>query len=100
MKKTIFAAFILCFSWSTASFGDLYSKVNQESLSAEQIATWIGQFDLEDRASASLLADQIEFYSYPKIMQSLSELHQRLLLVLEQDGYLQNGQGKDPFEKV
>lgn len=100
MNKTIFAASILCLSWSTVSLGDLYSKVNQEVLSAKQIASWIEQFDEEDRATASLLADQIEFYSYPKIMQSLIELHQRLLLVLEQDGYFQNEKGKDPFEKV
>jgi hypothetical protein len=74
------------------SFAELVSPV--------EIENWLSQFDLEDRETAILLLDQIDYFSYNRIMNDLKQLHQKVLSHLELDHFVGDKNNEILFRNI
>lgn len=78
----------------------LYNQFNSENISKNKIEEWLQQFDSEDQDAALLLLEQIQYFSYKRLMTDLKLLHKNLLLKLNKDGFIDNPEKEVVFESV
>lgn len=94
---------LFLFTWITeanASLETLYQQFNGENVSKEDISHWINQFDLEDQETATLLLEQIHYYSYKSLVNDLTLLHKKLLVQLKEDNFIADIQNEMAFDHV
>lgn len=105
MQK-LFKIFIIVLFFSTAtveakcSIDSLYNRLNSENISANAIQTWLDQFEPQDRESAVLLLEQIDYFSYNRLISDLRPLHKKLLLKLQKDKFIDQAEKELVFEAV
>jgi hypothetical protein len=78
----------------------LYNQFNSENISQNEIKQWVSQFDSEDQDAAVLLLEQIQYFSYKRLMADLKLLHKNLLSKLKIDGFIENPEKELVFETI
>lgn len=80
--------------------GPLHEQFNSENISRKEIQQWLSQFDPEDQETAVLLLEQVQYYSYKRLMSDLKYLHKNLLLKLKKDEFIDDADKEILFNAV
>ena len=105
MHNLLTTIFIISFFFTTGieakvTLEPLYHRFNSENISRNEIQKWLDQFEQEDQESATLLLDQIQYFSYPRLMNDLKLLHKKLLSALKSDGFIDHAGREIAFERI
>ena len=65
----------------------LFQQCNEPVIPIESIHRWLAPFDEEDRSTALLLLESIEFHSYPRLIRETRLLHEKLKEKLSASGF-------------
>lgn len=79
---------------------NLYQRFNEESVSHQQIFTWLEQFEEADKPAALLLAGLIDYWGYKRVHFGLRSLHIRLMNRLIEDGFVPDFHAEHRYDQV
>jgi hypothetical protein len=65
----------------------LFKHLNEPAIPIGSIHRWLAQFDEEDRPTALLLLEKIEYHSYPRLVRETRLLHGTLKTALSASGF-------------